>query len=291
MNALSADFPVYKGHGTENDFVLIHDLNGELELGADLVSALCDRRAGIGADGVLRVVRTACIADIPAAAFSTEFFMDYRNADGSVAEMCGNGLRVFVRYLQTSGLTSADRLVVGTRAGALDAVIGHDGLISVDLGIPELLPAVPSVLVEPMMSARAGRSVLMPNPHVVIEVEDERQLRALDLARSPQVDPPLPHGQNIEFVVTAGDHHLLMRVHERGVGETRSCGTGIGAIVAVRAQAGDPTPWRVDVPGGTCWVRWDADGRIWLTGPAVLVARIELSPAWLDRHTPAAISR
>jgi diaminopimelate epimerase len=291
VSVLSAGIPVYKGHGTENDFVLIHDLEGELDLGADLVSALCDRRAGIGGDGVLRIVRTARLPDAPASAADTEFFMDYRNADGSIAEMCGNGLRVFVRYLKESRLTSADELVVGTRAGALAAVVGHDGQITVDLGVPSLLPAAPSVLVEPMPSARTGRSVLMPNPHVVIEVEDEEQLRGLDLARLPRVDPALPHGQNIEFVVTAGDHHLIMRVHERGVGETRSCGTGIGAVVAVRAQAGDPTPWRVDVPGGTCWVRWDADGRIWLTGPAVIVGRIELTPAWLDRHTPAAISR
>jgi diaminopimelate epimerase len=288
---LSANFPIFKGHGTENDFVLIHDLDGELDLGADLVMALCDRRAGIGADGVLRIVRTARIPDVPASVADTEFFMDYRNADGSIAEMCGNGLRVFVRYLRDAGLISGDRLMVGTRAGALEAVVGRDGQITVDLGVPELVLAAPSVLVEPMPIPQVGRTVLMPNPHVVIEIGDEQRLRGLDLDRSPLVDRPLRQGQNIEFVVTAGDHHLVMRVHERGVGETRSCGTGIGAVVAVRAQVGDATPWRVDVPGGTCWVRWDGDGRIRLTGPAVIVARIELTPAWRDRHTPAAISR
>lgn len=272
---------VLKGHGTGNDFVIVEDLDGELDLDEDLVRALCDRRTGIGGDGVLRVVRTAVLTGGPVDVAGTEFFMDYRNADGSIAEMCGNGLRVFVRYLDQAGLASAEDLLIGTRAGPRRARIGSDGRITADLGVPAPLALTTSVVAEPMSTPRPGRAVLMPNPHLVVEIDDVDGLAALDLSRPPRVDQPLPDGQNIEFVVVTGDHHLTMRVHERGVGETRSCGTGIGAVVAARSTPGDPRSWRVDVPGGTCGVRWSADGHIWLTGPAVIVARFELDPGWL----------
>jgi len=126
----------------------------------------------------------------------------------------------------------------------------------------------------------------MPNPHVVVDVADLETLAALDLTRPPVVEPARPAGQNVEFVVRAAQRHLVMRVHERGVGETRSCGTGICAVVAAAATAdattADGVPWRVDVPGGTCEVTWRADGEILLSGPAVLVAEIELDDAWLN---------
>jgi diaminopimelate epimerase len=125
----------------------------------------------------------------------------------------------------------------------------------------------------------------MPNPHVVVPVEDEDELATLDLTAPPRVDPPLPDGQNVEFVTRRDRRRLGMRVHERGSGETRSCGTGICAAVVATATAdgsgADGQPWRVDVPGGTCTVTWTRDG-IELTGPAVIVADLDLDERWLE---------
>jgi diaminopimelate epimerase len=276
---------VYKGHGTENDFVLLPDLDGALTLSTPLVRALCDRRAGIGGDGVLRVVRCESDPDGKQFAGEAEFFMDYRNADGSIAEMCGNGIRVFLRYLQRVSLVE-DNAAVATRGGIVRARSGADGDISVHLGLPLVLADRPVATVAPALSDRpALAAVRMPNPHVVVAVSPE-ELDALELTRPPRVDPPLPDGQNVEFISMVGDRHLRMRVHERGVGETRSCGTGICAAVVAAATASgtgaDGSSWRVDVPGGRCRVVWGADG-IELTGPAVIVAEIELDQAWLAR--------
>jgi diaminopimelate epimerase len=303
---------VCKGHGTENDFVIVEDLAGDVELSTGFVRALCDRRAGIGADGVLRVVRTAAVDPATAQAFAAdlsttqpvpEFFMDYRNADGSVAEMCGNGARVFVRYLLDRGLVELAGLSIATRAGVV-AVSGPgdgepDSWITVALGPAGWLDAAPWVEALGVAGARPGVAVSMPNPHVVVFV-DESELEALDLTRPPSVEPPLPHGQNVEFVVR-GTGRLCMRVHERGVGETRSCGTGIAAAtvaaaatirpagldgepsgdVTARPVGGDGRPWRIEVPGGVCAARWQPDGRVLLSGPAVVVARVVLEADWI----------
>lgn len=301
----TAPLTVHKGHGTENDFVIVEDLDDELDLSPRFVRALCDRRSGIGADGVLRVVRAEASgsADGSAGAAGTtraDFFMDYRNCDGSVAEMCGNGARVFVRYLLDRGLAELDGLSISTRAGTV-AVAGPgpgepDEWITVTLGPSGWLAAAPEVGAPGLAAPRAGVALSMPNPHVVVFV-DEAELAALDLTRPPVVDPPLPHGQNVEFVVPAGDG-LRMRVHERGVGETRSCGTGIAAAAVATAatlgtatatgssgarlaDGGDGRPWRVHVPGGVCTARWLPDGHVRLSGPAVIVARIDLDPGWL----------
>jgi diaminopimelate epimerase len=143
-------------------------------------------------------------------------------------------------------------------------------------------------LVTAANSAVGARSLALqlPNPHVVVAVADIAALRALDLSRPPAVHPSLPNGQNVEFVVRLGPEHLVMRVHERGVGETRSCGTGICAAVVATMSAdghtgGNDRVWRVDVPGGSCTVRWLTDGDVLLSGPAVVVAEIELDAEWL----------
>ncbi|MCL2781874.1 MAG: diaminopimelate epimerase [Actinomycetia bacterium] len=305
---------VLKGHGTENDFVLLPDLDGRIGLTPELTRALCDRRAGIGADGVLRVVASEHAPE--AAGQNAPFFMDYRNADGSLAEMCGNGVRVFVRYLHRAGL--ADGVVdVATRGGTRRTTVGGDGAITVEMGVPVFLDARPTVTVRsgaggasgvcrapatapppvtlapatapPMTNGAAATALLMPNPHVVVALADRAALDALDLARAPTVEPALPEGQNVEFVARVGERHLVMRVHERGVGETRSCGTGIcAAVVAVTGSGGgdgDGAPWRVDVPGGSCQVRWRDDGTVTLTGPAVIVAELDLDDAWLAAVT------
>jgi diaminopimelate epimerase len=272
-----------KGHGTENDFVLIADLDGELELDAALVRALCDRHAGVGADGVLRLVRTELVDEVHGAAEQAPYFMDYRNADGSVAEMCGNGARVFLRYLQRLGLVEHSA-AVATRGGVRRVRADGDGDITVEMGQPLVLADRPVVTAAPL-PATPGSALRLPNPHVVVWLDEVEQLDSLDLSRPPTVEPPLPDGQNVEFGVLVGPRRIAMRVHERGVGETRSCGTGVCAVaVAAAIESGDGNdgqPWRVDVPGGSCVVRWCADGNVTLTGPAVLVGDVDLDDAWL----------
>ncbi|MEO7261179.1 MAG: diaminopimelate epimerase [Jatrophihabitantaceae bacterium] len=276
-----------KGHGTENDFVVLPDLDAVISMSPSLVRALCDRRAGIGADGVLRVTRTALATepDVLAQAEAAEYFMDYHNADGSIAEMCGNGLRVFGRYLQQVGLADgAGSLTVATRGGPKE--LSFDGEhIAAELGPATLRPERPRVSAAGLAGEYDSVALDLPNPHVVVQLASVADLAALRLTEPPRVLPGLPEGQNIEFVVRIGPDRLRMRVHERGSGETRSCGTGICAVVAVVAgeQAGQGE-WTVEVPGGECRVWWNADGNLMLAGPAVLVASLELSPEWLAAH-------
>jgi diaminopimelate epimerase len=265
-----------KGHGTGNDFVILPDPDGALDLTADLVRRLCDRRFGIGADGVLRVVRTAKHPDAADHAADAEWFMDYRNADGSIAEMCGNGVRVFTRYLLHHGLAeaSADGLPVATRAGVVRAVVDGD-LISVHMTTPRVYAASTATTGGFTMP---GVAVDCGNPHLVCALS--APLDSLDLTVAPEHDETLfPHGVNVEFVNPVGDLHVRMRVHERGSGETLSCGSGalaVGAVVLRDAglSAGVAT---VDVPGGTLTVTATESGQWWLAGPAVLVATGEVT--------------
>jgi diaminopimelate epimerase len=152
------------------------------------------------------------------------------------------------------------------------------------MGLPRFLADRP-VATAARSVPRAATALEIPNPHVVVAIDTAEELAALDLSQPPAVEPPLPHGQNVEFVVRRGERHLQMRVHERGVGETRSCGTGICAVAVAAARedgvGADGRPWRVDVPGGTCQVVWRLDGEVELTGPAVLVAEIEVDDGWL----------
>jgi len=273
-----------KGHGTENDFVIIPDLDGAHELSETAVRRICDRRAGIGADGILRVVRSAKHPEAVDQASDAEFFMDYRNADGSIAEMCGNGVRVFLRYLERAKLVEQEA-AVATRGGIVNARLRADGDISVRMGQPVILADRPVVTVARDAARTALLALTIPNPHVVVSLQSSDELAGLDLGSPPLVEPALAHGQNVEFIVGTGERHLRMRVFERGVGETRSCGTGIcAAAVAAAVDAGrisDGEPWRVDVPGGTCWVTWYPDGTVELTGPAVIVAELDLDEALL----------
>ncbi len=275
---------VLKGHGTENDFVIVPDLDGLLDLTPGLVRALCDRHAGIGADGVLRVVRSERHPDAVEMAGAAPYFMDYRNADGSLAEMCGNGIRVVMRYLLVAGLVDHSA-AVATRGGVKCVWVGGDGNVSVEMGPPRIPADRPVVTAAPPSAPRPGRCVEMPNPHVVVELDSLAALAALDLSRPPAVENAPFADQNVEFAVRVGRRHVSMRVHERGVGETRSCGTGMCAAVAALATAdgatADDAAWRVDVPGGTCQVTWRPDDEIVLTGPAVLVGEIELDDGWL----------
>jgi diaminopimelate epimerase len=279
-----------KGHGTGNDFVIIEDADGSIDLSAEQVAALCDRHFGIGADGVLRVVRSAAIEEGAAALAeepAAEWFMDYRNADGSIAEMCGNGIRVFAHYLLRAGLATIDRgttLPIGTRAGVRDVTRSETGY-QVDLGRWRLSGDDPLAKARGLSVARPGLGIDVGNPHVVVALASEEELAGLELDYVPELDPRLPAGANVEFVVPGeplvrdGIGHVRMRVFERGVGETLSCGTGVAATaLAVRHWAGDRAPdhWRVEVPGGTLGVRMfpAEDGEhVALSGPAQLVFR------------------
>ena len=277
-----------KGHGTENDFLVLPDLDASIDLTPELARALCDRHAGLGADGILRVVRSDNHPEAKEMAPDAPFFMDYRNADGSVAEMCGNGIRVFLQYLIGAGLVGPDA-AVATRGGVRRARARGDGHVTVEMGLPRVLadrPIATAAFAPPRPPADIpGLAIELPNPHVVVEIDGLADLAALDLRLPPVVSPPLPAGQNVEFVVRRGPRRLQLRVHERGVGETRSCGTGICAAAVAAAHAEDAeadcTEWQVDVPGGRCGVRWRRDGELELTGPAVLLAEIDVDPAWL----------
>jgi diaminopimelate epimerase len=268
-----------KGHGTENDFVLLPDPDGVLDLTPARVAALCDRRRGIGADGVLRVVRWAALGDGPAPEPGVEWFMDYRNADGSLAEMCGNGIRVFARYLAHAGWLPGGELPLGTRGGVRTVRVAGEE-ISVDMG-PAAVGETSTASVDG--HAFGGIAVDVGNPHLACVTRTA--LDALDLTRPPGHDPALfPHGVNVEFVSPVDERgEVTMRVHERGVGETRSCGTGtVAAVVAALRDAGRSTgAVTVHTPGGALRVTVD-DATTTLHGPAVLVAHGELSRAWWE---------
>ena len=254
-----------KGHGTENDFVVLPDPDGALDLTPELVTRLCDRRAGIGGDGVLRVVRSA---HVPEADPSTEWFMDYRNADGSVAEMCGNGVRVYARYLVAAGLVQPGHLALATRGGVKEVDVPLDGDVSVDMG--------PAVVGEPVdVDGTSATFVDMGNPHAVVPVVSVEGLGELKTSRLDL---------NVEYVEDLSPTAIRMRVHERGVGETRSCGTGAcAAVVATALRTGTPrgTTYDVEVPGGRLAVTWREDGHVVLSGPAVLLAEGTVKPEWL----------
>ena len=255
-----------KGHGTENDFVLLPDLDGTLDLTTDLVRRICDRRAGVGADGILRIVPSKLV---PEADSSAEWFMDYRNADGSIAEMCGNGVRVYARYLVSSGLAPAGHLRLATRGGVREVDVPAAGDITVHMG--------PARFDEPVdIEGVLATFVDMGNPHAVVHVQSVEALGVLN---------PMRKDLNVEYVEDIGPAHIRMRVHERGVGETRSCGTGAcAAVVATALRVGSPrgTAYTVDVPGGRLTVTWRDDDTVLLSGPAVLVASGELTDDWIE---------
>jgi diaminopimelate epimerase len=276
-----------KGQGTGNDFVLVLDESGTLDLTAEQVAKICNRNFGVGADGLIRVVPSDFIPEGKASLeeeASATWFMDYRNADGSIAEMCGNGVRVFARFLTEKGLVDlpdGQVLHIGTRAGVRDIQRNKAGF-AVDMG--RWRPEAQEFLVKArgLDVARPGQGINVGNPHVVVALASTEELASLDLVREPIVEPKPNNGTNVEFVVPAdplvvnGVGRITMRVYERGVGETLSCGTGIvAAALATRLWAGSDAPnqWSVEVPGGTLGVRMFAteEGEhIGLSGPAEL---------------------
>lgn len=262
--------PFLKGHGTENDFVLLPDVDGTLSLTPEAVRRLCDRRQGLGADGVLRVVPAALEPDSAPFAEQAQWFMDHRNADGTTAEMCGNGIRLFARYLVAAGLAPPGALRVVTRGGVKELEVSpDDGLVTVDMGAAEVGDVIE-------IDGAPARFVSMGNPHAVLLVESVAALGVLDPDRKDL---------NVEYVQDISPTHIAMRVHERGVGETRSCGTGACAAVvatSLRTGAARGTTFDVDVPGGRLTVTWDDDGHVRMAGPAVVVAEGVLDRSLLE---------
>jgi diaminopimelate epimerase len=269
-----------KGHGTGNDFVILPDPDDQLRLSAELVRRLCDRHTGIGADGVLRIVTGEA-----AGSDGVAWFMDYRNADGGVAEMCGNGIRVFARYLIDRGLAAGSEVAIGTRAGIRTVRRETDGQFSVDMG-PATITGKGSA--EIGGQSFPGLAVDVGNPHLACVVR--QPVAQVDLSAPPLVDhAEFPEGVNVEVVRLTGGRSVEMRVHERGSGETRSCGTGAVAPAVAAAAATGLWPgtgydrWLVAVPGGTLTVTPREAGSV-LTGPAVIVADGETEPGWLEHE-------
>lgn len=273
-----------KYHGTGNDFVLVEDVANDVTLTPELVAGVCDRRFGVGADGVIRIA--------PAA--EGDFLMDYRNADGEVAEMCGNGIRCLAKHVYDRGLTHATQLLIETRAGMKPITLNVEGdrvsTVRVDMGEPALARgAMPMAgafddrfIDQPFVvdgTEYRATAVSMGNPHLVLFGAPD--LDAIDLSHvGPIVEhhDDFPDRTNVEFVRVA-DGTVEARVWERGSGETMACGTGgCAAFVAANIAGLVGTEATVRFPGGDLRVEWGKDGRIYLTGPAVHVFDGELDP-------------
>lgn len=298
-----ADLVVLKAHGTGNDFVVLVDPDDTVvDLAADTVVALCDRHLGIGADGVIRVGGPPAPGDFgDVEVDGAQVAMDYRNGDGTIVEMCGNGIRVTARIAVEHGLVGpdAEQVAVATRSGVrvVDLHRG-DGVVTgatVDMGPASIVAghvgldpdADTADLVLEGVPDRHWSAISMGNPHVVGTVDD---LDAVDLATlGPKVEThdAFAAGTNVNLVEVGPDAHVRLRTWERGVGETMACGSGTCAAVAALADRGlvdpDGGPVEVDVAGGHLVVRRDQRGHLLMTGPAEVVARIDLDPAWLAR--------
>lgn len=303
-----AGLPLTKGQGTGNDFVFVTDAQGQLALEAELVARVCDRHFGIGADGFIRAVKTAELAEgkhLLDQAPDALWFMDYRNADGSVSEMCGNGVRAFIEYLVTEQLISlaeGERVRIGTRAG-IKTVARVDKGYAVDMGPWGFIDGDSArdnghdalVTARGLKTPRPAVSITMGNPHTVVALGTEGKLEGLSLESAPKVSPVPPAGTNVEFVVPeeiedteaeTGESNvgaIRMRVHERGVGETLSCGTGAcAAAAATRFWGGEEAPdeWLIHVPGGTLAVTFvlgpDNLEHVVLAGPAQMTGKVTL---------------
>lgn len=280
-----------KGHGTQNDFVVLPDVDARLTLAPAAVAALCDRRQGLGADGVLRVTtaggaRAAGVFErLPEGLAADDWYMDYRNADGSLAQMCGNGVRVFAHYLRASGLETRTEFVVGSLAGPRPVVLHAADAVRADVTVEMGKANVTGSGAATVGGHRfTGLAVDVGNPHLacVDPALNAAALAALDVAAPVAFDTAqFPEGVNVEVLTAPADGAVSMRVHERGVGETRSCGTGTvaAAVAALAHQGADTGALTVRIPGGEVVVTI-TDATSYLRGPSVLVAGGELSEEW-----------
>ncbi|HET7482360.1 MAG TPA: diaminopimelate epimerase [Actinomycetota bacterium] len=266
-------FSKYQGVG--NDFVMLADPEDDLVLSADAVRRLCDRRFGIGADGVIRVAPGPDGADL---------FMDYVNSDGSIGEMCGNGIRCLAVFAREEGMTELDELDVATRAGLKHVVVRPDRTVRVDMGAPVFRPADVPVTwdgdealhakIELPEGVLEAACLSMGNPHAVLFVDDPANAPVTTLGPVIERHEMFPHGANVEFARIDGPTRVTMRVWERGSGETMACGTGACAVaVAARLLHGGAEHQTIVLPGGELEVEWngtlDVESPVFMTGPAV----------------------
>lgn len=255
--------------------MIVTDRHGLLNPSVDDVQLLCNRRTGVGGDGLLRVIRGSGIPEWDGD--PEVWFMDYRNADGSISEMCGNGVRVFARFLMEEGLVNGPEIPIGTRAGLRTVTVERSGDLRVDMG-PVLVDEAPTPISLNGQSWDA-LAVDVGNPHAVCYVDD---VDSLDLTRGPEFSAErFPDGANVEFIQLTGPGQVKMRVFERGVGETRSCGTGTVAAAAAARVAHGGENWQVDVPGGTLQIELKIGGhgeieRAYMSGPAIVQIRGEV---------------
>jgi len=262
-----------KSHGAGNDFVLIEDLDDRLHPNAAFVAAVCDRHFGVGADGLIRITR----------ARDADFFMDYYNADGEVAEMCGNGIRTLAKYVADRGISTGDKLRVDTRDGVKEMELFRDAdgrvaRVRVDMGVPNTeraeipLKGEGDPLHEHLDVAGTdleATCVSMGNPHAVVFVEDLAATAFERLGPALEKHERFPAKTNAEFAQVLNDHEVRMRVWERGVGETMACGTGACAVaVAANLRGFTGRTVAIHLPGGTLDIEWTEGGRVFMTGPA-----------------------
>lgn len=269
-----------KVHGAGNDFVLLPDPEDRLALDADLARALCDRHRGIGGDGVIRVApgRPGTGADV---------FMDYRNADGSVSEMCGNGIRCVAKHVVDRGLVAGPEVLVDTRSGVKPVFCsaGPDGRVTrvrVEMGQP-----VPSEVDRPLTVEGVGTvrvtTLSMGNPHAVLVVPDVASAPVGTVGPRLEVHAAFrPQGTNVEFIAVPDRDRVEGRIWERGVGETLASGSGASAMLAAAHLLGlAGRAATVALPGGDLDLEWTSAGMV-VTGPAVEVASGRLDQAWLS---------
>lgn len=309
LSGVESSLRVVKAHGTGNDFVIVFDPDDRLDLGEDAVRMLCDRRRGVGGDGLIRLVRTR----VERGSTQPLFFMDYRNSDGSIAEMCGNGIRCVAHYLLKRGIVQGPDIPVDTRAGRKVVMVRENGSLSVDMGVPQFTtgelgvdlssPDVevveaetdrrPALLRLRLPDAEGGSGgvgyvetyvVGMGNPHAVVVGGDPGLLdpAAAVVRIGPRIEkhPAFARGTNVEFV-SGSDGDLEARVWERGVGETLSCGTGACAIAVAMIATGRAPREGVVIrfPGGGVSVSWSES--VILEGPALEVMEAEVDLAAL----------
>lgn len=255
------------GHGTENDFVILFDPDSQYVISPAQIAAICNRSSGIGADGFIRITKP-----------DGKWFMDYSNSDGSIAEMCGNGIRVMARYLVARGHLPEGIFAINTRAGIKHLRVPLEGDISVNMG--QVTDEMKEIEVTQDGKTWEGLNISVGNPHAVVFLENLEEVGSLETAPVVSPQSSYPEGVNVEFVQLLANNEARMRVHERGSGETRSCGTGTCAVAlaaTLHTRGKLPSRWTIYPPGGRLIVDIDGHSNATLIGPAELIADHDIS--------------
>ena len=255
------------GHGTENDFVILFDPDSQYVITPAQIAAICNRSSGIGADGFIRITKP-----------DGKWFMDYSNSDGSIAEMCGNGIRVMARYLVARGHLPEGIFAINTRAGIKHLRVPLEGDISVNMG--QVTDEMEEIEVTQDGKTWEGLNISVGNPHAVVFLENLEEVGSLETAPVVSPQSSYPEGVNVEFVQLLANNEARMRVHERGSGETRSCGTGTCAVAlaaTLHTRGKLPSRWTIYPPGGRLIVDIDGHSNATLIGPAELIADHDIS--------------